>query len=87
MVEKHLAKLPLTRQVLKKYAESIVEYQCHRVDCAVSKMRLDQEPVLSWKIYRRANIRASVSEEVKDYIKGKVDEFIKTCAVPPPAKG
>ena len=87
MVEKHLAKLPVTRQALKKYAESITDYQCLRVDWAVSGMLLRQEPVLSWKIYRRANIRANVSEEVKGYIKGKVDGFVKASAVPPSTQG
>ena len=83
MVEKHLAQLPVIEQVLKKYAESIVEYQCQRIDWVVSRMQREQESILSWKIYRRANIRASVSEEVKDYIKGKVDEFIETSEVSP----
>ncbi|WP_163370515.1 TnsD family Tn7-like transposition protein [Endozoicomonas acroporae] len=87
MVEKHLEKLPVTQRVLKKHSESIVEYQCHRVDWAVSRMRFAQEPALSWKIYRRANIRADVSQEVRDYIKEKADEFAKTSTVSPLTQG
>ncbi len=86
-LEKYLSKLPVTRHALKKYSETVTEYQCRRVDWVVARMIINQEPVTGWKIYRRANIRTDVSQEVKKYIQGKADEFVKACQVPQPTQG
>ena len=80
-IEKHLKLLPITEQVLNTYSESITEYQCRRIDRAVATLKKDNEPILSWKIYRKANIRADVPQEVKEYIQKKTDESVQTSQI------
>ena len=87
MAEKYLTKLPVSRRALQKYAESVIEYQCRRIDWAVSQMHQNQEPVLSWKVYRKANIRADVSQEVHNYLKGKADESVNSGTLSPAPQG
>ncbi len=80
-IEKHLKLLPITRKVLNKYSESITEYQCRRIDRTVAMLQQNNERIVSWKIYRKANIRADVSQEVKAYIKKKTDESARTSQI------
>ena len=76
MFEKYPHLLPITEKALRKYSESTTEYQRRRIDRAVAILRQNGERVVSWKIYRMANLRPNIPLEVKQYIRERVDETV-----------
>ena len=72
MIEKHLDKMPLTKEYLDEKKESIRDFQIRRIDWAVRELENKGEDLKSWKIFRKAGIRKEYQEELID----EVEKFI-----------
>lgn len=55
-IEHNLNKLPLVKQFLVKYVESITEYQLRRVCVAVELLSLDNQQLHLWRVFRLAGL-------------------------------
>lgn len=56
-VEKHLSDLPATRRWSASHAESVEEFQLHRLGDAYKKLKANNIEVKRWRLLRFANIR------------------------------
>jgi hypothetical protein len=68
LLEKHLDKLPLTKQYLDSVKESRKDFQLRRIQWAIQKLRNQGEVPKLWKILRKAGIRQEFSKDVEKYI-------------------
>ncbi|HYE10180.1 MAG TPA: TnsD family Tn7-like transposition protein [Patescibacteria group bacterium] len=73
LLEKHLAKLPLTKRYLLDHIESIEAFQKRRVIWAANELNKNGEELKKWKIIRKAGLRS----EYKDEIDGAIDEIVE----------
>ena len=65
LLEKHLDKLPQTKDYLESVAETVENYQIRRVKWAVKELNLKGEEVKEWKILRVDGLREDCDEEVR----------------------
>lgn len=57
LLEKHLDKLPLTRQYLESVVETTEAFQMRRVEWSIKQMEQAGEDIKPWKVQRLAGIR------------------------------
>ncbi|OJD60899.1 TnsD family Tn7-like transposition protein [Bacillus sp. NH11B] len=75
LLQKKADKLPKTMKYIHKVSEDTVSFQKRRVEFIVEKLKREEEPVLEWKIFRKAGLRPDVSNEVKRLISLKATEY------------
>ncbi len=63
-IEKHLAKLPMTKKYIEENIESRHQFQIRRIKWASGQLAVKGEEIIEWKVRRLAGIRNDVSEEV-----------------------
>lgn len=74
LLEKHLAKLPETKAIFEKIIESKEEFQCRRVRYTIEKIKKDGEPLMVWKVIRKAGLRPGFSPRVASEIMNFIDK-------------
>lgn len=67
LIEKHLDKLPQTREYLNKNLETREAFQLRRVEWACQKLMMANEDIMEWKIVRLAGLKY-LTEEFKQTI-------------------
>jgi hypothetical protein len=67
--------LPMTMNYINEISEDIVDFQKRRIDNTIQILIEDGERILEWEIYRKAALRPTVSNEVKQYIYQRVNEY------------
>lgn len=75
LLQKKADKLPKTMEYIHKVSEDTVSFQKRRVEFTVEKLKKENEPILEWKIYKKAGLRPTVSNEVKRLISLKATEY------------
>lgn len=75
LFEKHLDKLPRTREYLIRNIESIEQFQIRRVQWAAEVLMNQQGFVTEWEIKRLAGLKESISTEVREALKCKVNTY------------
>jgi Tn7-like transposition protein D/TniQ len=75
LLQKKAKKLPKTMNYISEVSESTVSYQIRRVEYVIEKMKKEEDSILEWKVYRRAGLRQTVSNEVKRFITIKITEY------------
>jgi hypothetical protein len=73
LIEKHLDKLPATKEYLSSRAEGITEYQNRRVLWATNQLFNNGEELKKWKIIRKAGLK---NEELVD-VDSVIDSIIR----------
>jgi len=68
LLEKHLDKMPLTKQYLDSVEESRRDFQLRRVKWAVQELKRQGEVPKLWKVLRKAGIRKEFCQEMENYI-------------------
>jgi len=68
LLEKHLDKLPLTKQYLDSVEESRRDFQLRRIKWAVQKLEKEGQELKLWKILRRAGIRKEYIRELENEV-------------------
>jgi hypothetical protein len=78
--EKNKSCFLLTEKVLKKYCESVDDYQMRRIDSVVVRLKKNGVILKEWKIIREARLRDNVSTKVKKHLQacleGNTEVFI-----------
>lgn len=74
LLEHHLDKLPKTKLLIKKSAESIEPYQIRRARLIIEKMINNEEKLIEWKVYRKAGLRKNCSNKVKSEITALINK-------------
>lgn len=69
LIQKHLGKLPQTREVLEAACESVEDFQLRRVRRVVSMLHEENVSIATWRIVREARLRPNISQKVADEIK------------------
>ncbi len=63
LLDKHLDKLPKTRNYLELVTETLEDYQIRRVQWAVKELNDRGEEIKEWKILRLAGLRKDLSDD------------------------
>ncbi|PLX85588.1 MAG: hypothetical protein C0617_03575 [Desulfuromonas sp.] len=64
LLEKHLEKLPKTKQLIERNEETLEDYQLRRVRLAARELRTRGENFAPWAIVRKAGLRPGYSKKV-----------------------
>jgi hypothetical protein len=70
LLEKHLNKLPATKDYIESVAEKEKDFRIRRVKWAVKALEEESQEVKAWRILKKAGIREEFVEEVKEIIEG-----------------
>ncbi|KYC88497.1 hypothetical protein B4102_4029 [Heyndrickxia sporothermodurans] len=65
LIEKQLAKLPMTKKYIEEHIESREEFQIRRIKWACRALAVKDEEIMEWKVRRLAGIRDDVDKQVK----------------------
>nr|WP_274377377.1 TnsD family transposase [Desulforamulus aeronauticus] len=77
LLEKHLDKMPLTKEFLKNNYDTTEEYQIRRIKWAVRKINLAGEQPKAWKVSRMSGLRPEFSHKLRSDIEQSIDVCIK----------
>lgn len=83
-LEKHLDKLPETRQFLNKVIETTKQFQIRRCSKIIDQMLEKQEPIRLWKVQRKSAVKSHHFHEIKPVLeryihkKREVDKYERT---------
>lgn len=66
LLEKHLDKLPMTKEYLEEQTESIKDFQIRRLQWAVQELQDYGQDLTLWRIYRKAGIREKFQMELQE---------------------
>ena len=75
LLQKKADKLPKTMDYIEKVSEDTVTFQKRRVEFTLQKLRKENEPILEWKVYKKAGLGPTVSNEVKRLITLRIREY------------
>jgi hypothetical protein len=75
LLQKKADKLPKTIDYVGKVSEDTVAFQKRRVEFTIEKLKKEGDSILEWKIYRKAGLRPTVSNEVKRLITLRTTEY------------
>lgn len=73
LLEQHLDKMPKTKAFINDFWESDQEFRLRRIQHVIKEMHEAGEVIKTWKVLRRANIKAEFNNEVRGYI-GKFED-------------
>lgn len=68
LLETYEKKLPKSSYYLRAICESVENFQIRRSKWAIKQLRNECVIVKEWKVYRKAGLRANVTDRVKNYI-------------------
>lgn len=74
LLEKHLDKLPLTKEYLESAKESRKDFQLRRIKWAVQELKRQGEIPKLWKVLRKAGIRKEFCQDMENYILKMIKE-------------
>lgn len=69
LLEKHLDKLPKTKEYLEMVVESAKDFQARRVYRAIKEFCRDGQELLEWRINKKAGIRKEFEMITREIIK------------------
>jgi predicted transcriptional regulator len=75
LLQKKADKLPITMEYIDQVSEDTVAFQKRRIEFWIEKLKKEDEPILEWKIYKKAGLRPTVSNEVKRLITLRTTEY------------
>lgn len=75
LLQSYGEKLPITMKFISEVSEDIVTFQKRRVEFWIQKLNEESEPITEWKVYKKAGLRPTISNEVKRFISLKVNEY------------
>jgi hypothetical protein len=64
LIQKHLAKLPKTKEMLDLLIETKEQFRCRRVRHSIHKLSQSGKPVTRWRVIRESRLRPDISEKV-----------------------
>ncbi|MCS1394210.1 hypothetical protein [Lysinibacillus boronitolerans] len=71
-LERHLDKLPNTEKLLSEITESVQQFQIRRCCIVIDQMVMKDEPIILWKVQRRAAVKSHHFYEIKPYLENYV---------------
>lgn len=83
-LEKHLHKLPQTKQFLDEITETVQQFQIRRCCKVIDQMLQEQEPVRLWKVQRIGDVKSHHFREIRPHLesyiqmKQEVDNYERT---------
>lgn len=75
LLEKHLDKLPITKEYLLDCTESIEVFQKRRVVWAANEFIRNGEELKKWKIIRKAGLKSEYAAEIDNAIEGILESY------------
>lgn len=72
LLEKHLDKLPKTKDFIEQVFESEQDFRLRRVKYVVNEMKENGEVIKEWKVLRKAGIKQEFYEEVLEFLKTNI---------------
>ncbi|MED4534173.1 TnsD family transposase [Metabacillus fastidiosus] len=74
LLEKHLDKLPHSKEILMDYVEHKDDFQIRRIGYAVRYLKDKGEQIREWRIRRVAGLGKSLSLDVENYIENVIND-------------
>lgn len=68
IIEKHLNRLPLTREIIEKAVESVEEFQKRKIRQVIVDMVANGEPLYESHVYRRATVNKGRNAVIDSYV-------------------
>lgn len=68
LLEKHLGKMPQTKEYIQAVRESNKDFHIRKIKWAISGLDKEGQEVLPWKVFRKAGIREEYQEELKEQV-------------------
>lgn len=65
LLEKHLDKLPKTKEYINSVKESVKDFQLRRIKWAVQELKSEGEELKLWKVLRKAGIRSEYKKDLE----------------------
>ncbi|WML42638.1 TnsD family transposase [Neobacillus sp. PS3-40] len=75
LLEKHLHKMPRTKQYLESNIESREEFQIRRIIWACQKINDSGQEVVMWRVKRKAGIKENVNPQVFIYMEEEILKY------------
>ncbi|WP_159780850.1 TnsD family Tn7-like transposition protein [Bacillus sp. N1-1] len=75
LLQKKANKLPKTMEYLYQNVEGIATFQKRRVDSVIKQLERENMPIVEWKVYKKAGLANTVSNEVRRYISLRMMEY------------
>lgn len=69
LLEKHLNKMPYTKEIIRQVSESEHEFRLRRIKRIIEEMNDAGEAISIWKVVRKAGIKLEFSDGVTPFIK------------------
>lgn len=68
LLEKHLGKIPQTKEYIEAVRESNKDFHILKIKWAIRDLDEEGQEILPWKIFRKAGIREAYQEELKEQV-------------------
>lgn len=75
LIEKHLNRLPITKEYLMAVVEDIEAYQIRRVKWAAEQLNSTGKELKEWRLYRLAALKSTCSDKVKEVINEQIIRY------------
>ena len=75
LLEKHLDKLPRTKEYLESIVETVEDFQIRRIEWAIAELEKRGEEIKEWKIFKLAGLRSNCTEKVKQAIAWQLTRY------------
>lgn len=75
LLEKHLDKMPNTKECINKESESEQDYRLRRVKHKIDEMNEAREVIKVWRVIRKAGIKEKYKHEIIDIVKKTYTNF------------
>lgn len=75
LLEKHLNRLPKTREYLDKVIEPVYRFQVRRINIVAKNLREHREKILYWELVRKSGLRPGFGASIETSILYEVDHL------------
>lgn len=75
LLEKHLDKMPKTKEYLRTSIETVEQFQIRQIKWCADQLRKNGDEIKEWKLVRMAGIRSGYSGKIRSTIKKEINKF------------
>ena len=77
LIEKHLNKLPKTKEFYENVFETIEQFQIRRISWAVEKLSVEKDSIKVWQVVRLAGLKKETAQKLKTHIEWEITKVIQ----------
>jgi hypothetical protein len=74
LLEKYAKNLPKSINFIHSVSESVEDFQIRRSNVVINQLKKERILIKDWEVYRKAGLRTTVSDKVKNFIKIELEK-------------